>query len=475
MLTNRCRGGVHVAGTSFQCGEVPFSSIIILTHNKLAYTQACIESIREHTTPGTYEIIVVDNHSTDDTRAWLSAQHDIICIFNDRNVGFPAGCNQGIRAARGENIVLLNNDTVVTHNWLENLLLCLYSAEDIGAVGPVTNNSSYAQSIPVSYETLEEMHEFARNYNQHDPQKWEQRLKLVGFCLVVRRRVIDQVGLLDERFSPGNFEDDDFCLRVLKSGYRLMLCRDTFIHHYGSTTFKDNVMVFNQLLLQNAKKFKEKWGFDATYSMNIRYDILQLMNHHKRHEEIKVLEVGCACGGTLLQIKNMYPRARLYGIELNERAVEIASHFADVRAMDVEGEIDFDQDFFDYIIFADVLEHLYDPWAVVKKFRDYLSANGMLLASIPNVMHHSVIRDLINGNWTYTDAGLLDRTHIRFFTLREIDKMFAEAGYSRREYGAITLFSTESDKAWIKALAQISVSKSEDQFNAYQYLCKIWR
>lgn len=452
-----------------------FSSIIILTHNKLEYTQACIESIRQHTTPGTYEIIVVDNNSTDDTIAWLSIQNDIVCIFNDVNVGFPAGCNQGIRAARGENVVLLNNDTVVTPNWLNNLLLCLYSAEDIGAVGPVTNNASYAQSIPVSYQTLDEMRQFAKEYNQHDPQKWEQRLKLVGFCLVVKRKVIDQIGLLDERFSPGNFEDDDFSLRILEAGYRLILCRDTFIHHYGSTTFKDNVRAFNQLLLQNAKKFKDKWGFDSGYSLNIRYDVLQLMNHHDRNEEIKVLEIGCACGGTLLQIKNMYPRAKLYGVELNARAAAVASHFADVRAMDVEGQIDFEKDFFDYIIFADVLEHLYDPWTVVKKFRDHLRATGMLLASIPNVMHYSLIRDLINGNWTYTDAGLLDRTHVRFFTLREIDKMFAEAGYSRREYSATTLVPNEVDKAWVKALAQISVLKSEDQFNAYQYLCKVWK
>ncbi len=236
------------------------TSIIILTYNKLPVIRQCIESIREYTEAGTYEIIVVDNHSEDGTPEWLKEQKDIVLISNPENVGFPKGCNQGILKASGDNIMLLNNDTLATGNWLSNMLRCLYAGEDTGAVGPVTNYCSNLQTVPVNYTTTEEMQSFARNFNVSDPLKWEYRKKLVGYCLLVKKSVVDKVGLLDERFSPGNFEDDDYCRRIIIAGYRLILCKDTFIHHYGSLSFFDNLPGYIELLEINRKKFEEKWA-----------------------------------------------------------------------------------------------------------------------------------------------------------------------------------------------------------------------
>lgn len=236
------------------------TSIIILTYNKLDYTKQCIESIRKYTQSGTYEIIIVDNHSVDGTVDWLTEQEDIILISNTENLGFPKGCNQGILKASGDNILLLNNDTVVTTNWLSNLIECLYSAENIGAAGPVTNSCSNLQAIPVSYTSLDEMQSFARGFNASDPQKWEQRPKLVGYCLLLKKKVVDAIGLLDERFSPGNYEDNDYCYRLLLAGYSIILCKDTFIHHYGSLSFNDHYDEYMKLLETNRIKFEEKWS-----------------------------------------------------------------------------------------------------------------------------------------------------------------------------------------------------------------------
>ncbi|QJW48674.1 glycosyltransferase family 2 protein [bacterium BFN5] len=127
------------------------TSIVMLTYNKLAHTQTCIDSIREFTPADSYELIVVDNHSTDGTIEWLQQQADIRTIFNSTNQGFPKGCNQGIEMAKGDSILLLNNDTIVTQNWLSNLTTCLFSSSDIGAVGALTNNCSYSQAIPAIY------------------------------------------------------------------------------------------------------------------------------------------------------------------------------------------------------------------------------------------------------------------------------------------------------------------------------------
>ncbi|MBT2291601.1 glycosyltransferase [Paenibacillus albidus] len=448
------------------------TSIVILTHNKLEFTIDCIESIRDYTATGTYEIIVVDNDSTDGTKEWLSEQGDIITIFNNENYGFPKGCNQGIEVATGENILLLNNDVIVTTNWLDNLLLALNSSAEVGAVGAISNECAYYQSISVNYITIEEMQEFAKKINIHNPGKWDQRIKLVGFCMLIKREVINEVGLLDEIFSPGNFEDDDYSFRIMQAGYKLLLCKDTFVHHHGHATFSTDSRSFYNILQQSALKFKEKWAFDSRYSTYIRFDVINLMELHDSDKPIKVLEVGCACGGTLLEIKNRYKNAELYGIELNEDSAAIASLFANISASNVEHQLEYPEDFFDYIILPDVLEHLNDPWSVLKNLKRYLKNKGKLIASIPNVMHYSVLRDTLKGRWEYTEAGLLDRTHLRFFTVYEIQQMLHDAGFVDMSYDGKIIPIPEEDEAFILKLASLGGASIEQQYRVYQWLVK---
>lgn len=449
------------------------TSIIILTYNNLAYNKQCIESIRKFTDVGTYEIVVVDNNSTDGTSEWLKEQYDIKVIFNKENVGFPKGCNQGIELANKENdILLLNNDIIVTPNWLKNLTGCLHSSGEIGAVGAVTNNCSYYQTVPTTYSNLEEMISFAQNYNIPDVSKWEQRVKLIGFCMLIKRRVINEVGVLDTRFTPGNFEDDDLSFRIINAGYKLILCKDTFIHHYGSTSFKTNPEKYYKLIDENSRKFEEKWGFNTAYSTNIRHDLINQINEHK-DKSINVLEVGCATGSTLLKIKDIYRNANIYGIELNENSAKIAESFADIRADNVENSnLSYEEQFFDYIIFGDVLEHLYNPWSVVTNVKKYLKPRGKVIVSIPNIMHYSVLSDLINGYWTYQDAGILDKTHVRFFTLNEIVRMLSESGYINLTCSANTLQISKDEEEFVDNLCKISANDNKQQFLSYQYIVK---
>ena len=213
------------------------TSIIILSYNTLEMLQLCIESIREHTEVGSYEIIVVENASKDGSAEWLKEQEDLRCIYNEENQGFPKGCNQGLEIAEGTELLLLNSDTIVTKNWLENLCRALYSDPAVGAVSCVTNCCSNNQQIEAPYENIAEMQAFAADYNKSNPARWEKKTTLVGFCFLFKRDVFDKVGFLDEQFSPGNFEDDDYSLRILQQGWDLLLCRDTFIHHFGHASF----------------------------------------------------------------------------------------------------------------------------------------------------------------------------------------------------------------------------------------------
>ena len=446
------------------------TSIVILTYNKIEYTRQCIDSIRKYTKQGTYEIVIVDNHSTDGTEKWLKQQKDVRTIFNRENMGFPTGCNQGMTIAKGDNVLLLNNDVIVTNNWLSNLLQALYSNPEIGAVGAVTNNCSYGQTIAVQYKSIQEMQRFAKDYNISTAAKWDERLKLVGFCLLIKKEVVEKVGLLDEMFSPGNFEDDDYSVRIRRAGYKLLLCRDTFIYHFGSVSFRDKASEYNQLLQTNAQKFENKWGYSSNYSMMIRQEIINFIDE-PRDEAFRVLEVGCACGATLLQIRNQFRNAALYGIELNANAAQDASAFADVCAADVEAlELPYPKRFFQYIILADILEHLKNPWGALQMLYQYLAPGGKILASIPNVMHFSVIRNLLYGNWSYEDAGILDKTHLRFFTLNEIKKMFFGVGFSQLQCSTTQIACSESDKQYIDTLSAMTENKFKDQYLAYQYL-----
>lgn len=240
--------------------EMHLTSIVILTYNQLEYTKLCIESIRKFTPKEKYELIVVDNNSNDETVKWLKEQDDIKLILNNENYGVAKGCNQGIKISNGDNILLLNNDTIVTPNWLYNLDACLWSNSKIGAVGCVSNYVANCQQIQVKYKDIISMLDFATKFNIKDSHKYELRSRLIGFCLLIKKEVINKIGLLDEQFFPGNFEDDDYCMRILKANYKLVLSKDTFIHHFGNLSFKKNNLDYTKIFNENKKKFQEKWS-----------------------------------------------------------------------------------------------------------------------------------------------------------------------------------------------------------------------
>lgn len=449
------------------------TSIILLTYNSLACTENCLQSIRAHTSADDIELIVVDNSSTDGTVAWLKAQSGLRLIENSENKGFSGGCNRGIRAAeQGNDILLLNNDTIVAPNWLQNLQACLYSAPDIGAVGPVTNCCSNGQQIAYS-GTTQDIADFAKAYNTAAPL-YERKLRLVGFCMLIRREVVDQIGLLDERFFPGNYEDDDYSFRIGQAGYRLLLSRNTFIYHRGSTTFGPNSTAFSEAMAVNAKRFADKWGFSADYSNFVRTDLIGMMEDPPE-TPLNVLEVGCACGGTLLKLEQQYPKAHLFGVELNAQAAAIAGQVAQVETVDIEQRpFPFGDQLFDYILFPDVLEHLHNPGSVLQEARKRLLPGGRVLASIPNIMYYKVVDALLHGRFTYADAGILDRAHLRFFTMLEIQHMFIRAGYSLE----LTLYKyLPIDGAGRQVIDRLAHAVGDDaelraQFGAYQYLVR---
>ena len=244
------------------------TSIIILAFNEIEYTKKCVKSIRKHT-PEPHEIIFVDNGSTDGTVKWLKTltqeNKNYKLIENKQNLGFAKGCNQGIEASRGEFILLLNNDVVVAEGWLSGLLDCLQHAPDAGIVGPMTNNISGPQQVnDDAYRSVDYLDKYAAQFREKYRHRRIPLRRIVGFCMLFKRALAEQIGMLDESFGTGNFEDDDFCLRAALAGYKNYIAGDVFIHHYGSRSFIGNKIDYSAAMSGNRKIIEKKWTLSTS-------------------------------------------------------------------------------------------------------------------------------------------------------------------------------------------------------------------
>lgn len=236
------------------------TSIIMLTRDRIELTKKCVESIIRHTDVP-YEWVFVDNGSTDGTVEYLKSIDRAKVIVNEENKGFAAGCNQGIAVAEGKYYLLINNDTVVTEGWLRHLHEWLQKDPSIGIVGPVSNFVAPIQRVDDAvYKTQEEMDNYARSRSVIYQGRGFYPHRLIGLCLLFPKEVVDKIGVLDERFFPGNYEDDDFCIRARIAGYKLWVAQNVFIHHEGHGTFGGRDMKYKLLSLENAERFRKKWS-----------------------------------------------------------------------------------------------------------------------------------------------------------------------------------------------------------------------
>lgn len=253
---------------------IPRLSIIVPVRNGVQHTKRFVDGLM-HNWNEDYELIIVDNASTDNTEGYIKNSlrekiNHLVVIRNSRNLGFGAAMNQGVRAARGEFLLLANNDIIMPRMALEVLLTVAKMRDNIGIVGPRTNECSGRQrvdwrayphrSIPPSYEEVEA---FAASWSKSHSGLYSVVQRLVGFCLLVKRRVFEVIGGFDLRFGIGNFEDDDFCRRSILAGFQAVIAHEAFVHHTGSSTFKAESIDYAKLMSANAKIFAEKWQSGA--------------------------------------------------------------------------------------------------------------------------------------------------------------------------------------------------------------------
>ncbi|HWI57032.1 MAG TPA: glycosyltransferase family 2 protein, partial [Bacillota bacterium] len=216
--------------------------------NQVHYTQGCLTCLAADIAAGV-SVVVVDNGSTDSTAEFLAGQPQITVIRNPQNRGCAAAWNQGVQATQAEWVVVLNNDVLLPRNWL-TALIDFAEKEQADVVSPAVREGELNYDLEAyAREFIERMQTLQRSGAAH------------GICFLVRRRVFETIGLFDENFRIGQFEDADFFLRAQRAGFRLTTTGAVFIHHFGSITQKalKQERTPRPYEAENRAYFRKKW------------------------------------------------------------------------------------------------------------------------------------------------------------------------------------------------------------------------
>jgi len=251
-----------------------FATIVLLNWNTAHFTELAVASIAERTrTP--HEIVIVDNGSQPEDAARLRTLAGVRVIYNPQNTGFAYGTNQGLAAARGTYVVILNNDVIVTDGWLEAMIDVQKRHPVIGVSAPRSNYIVGDQQVDgIPYQTIPALHAFAARWSREHRGQFYFTKRAVGFCLCIDRRVIHEIGGFDPRYGLGNSEDDDFCLRVRAAGYEIAVCDDSFVHHFGHQSFTANKLDYREAVHTNLLAFLRRWDLSHEGLAQRMYDPL---------------------------------------------------------------------------------------------------------------------------------------------------------------------------------------------------------
>ena len=371
-------------------------------------------------------------------------------LFDGRGAGIAASCNAALQYASGREILFSAAPYVLVRPALRAMQRAAGVIDGISLVVPMLKDpwgldrvQALAADRCAPYQDAEGLLRFSEDLSVNlDVLPVSVSL---DFCFLTQRQTLLDMGGFSEEFRTTPFLMLDFCLRFWQADRPCIAACGAFAHENAFELFYD---------AQDDARFTQKYGLSYSYSFIPRTELLEHMDLQK--DGLNVLEVGCACGATLLAIRNANPKAEVYGIEFDKKAAEMARHFAVVEALNVE-KLDRPAWYekFDYIILGDVIEHLREPWQTMKNLAAVLKPGGCVIISVPNVMHFSVFRMMLKGRWQYEEAGILDRTHLRFFTRTEVVALLQEAGLEPQEVFDSKITESEQDQDFIAQLATL--------------------
>ncbi len=435
---------------------------IMFAYKKLENVKMSVESFRRFCDED-ISFVLVDDGSVEELQGWAKEQADLTYVFLDEG---QVGYGKGINLVRNElqvrgDLLLIEEGFLLTPGCLGRMTDALYEEDGIGAAGGVVNDALYRQTIPSHISSYQELIDGGGGIDEGIMAGRKAAVMLYSGVVLWKGSAMDAVGEFDENLRGMFSVINDYCLRMVMADKKLTVCQDACFWNADEgnrMACKEDIAVLER-----------KWGmhyFNGCYN-----DALISLIEEEQEAEISVLEIGCDCGASLLEIRNRFPNARLYGSEINAKAAQVASHFAQVAVNNIEEKnLPFSGEKFDYILFGDVLEHLHSPLDALVYCRELLGEEGCVLASIPNLMHISVMEEILRGDFTYRESGLLDKTHIHFFTYNEMLRMFQEAGY---EIGKIVINRypmSDRQEQLTEALLALDGRAERFMYETFQYI-----
>jgi hypothetical protein len=434
-------------------------TMIIPMNNQSLENKKCIESIKEHCDIEKLNIVVIDNNSDEDEGKWARNQDCLTYVnFTGNQAGYAKMINETIKALdiKGDFMVLDS-----TFYMVDDLISKIKNTVDrkaaIGTVAPLFSCDIYRKLFRAEIDE-----NIAANYESNIYET----LVSHPYAVYIRWNCWENSGGFCDKFESPYLVIMDFQLRALKNGYQNVIQLDAFINNMST------MGVLNDISEIDTGVFYEKWGVQYLKSRPNKIMYENILENRNR-QIANILEIGCGCGENLLILKNLFPNASLYGVDINPSAVSISSNIANVVCMDIEkDEVPFKGMKFDLIIFDNVLQHFVFPKDVLAKCRGYLDDVGLVISVIPNIQHISILKELIYGKFTYSGNELLEKNNYHLFTGQEILKIFPEAGYLVLKISYFSGYNTLEEIETYDKLMKAFPEVTDFEMNALYYIVK---
>ena len=376
--------------------EYPYDvSIVLCAYNKLEYTRAAVESIFAHTdfSNGRVELITINNGSNDGTRKYFESLPHTKKINLKYNI---LGFNAAQYIAEGRYYLGYSNDVIATPHWLDQLYAAMESDAHIAQAVPTCNEEGVSndQGVPVPYPNtfagLERMQEFAAAHNHLNPTLWEERSLLMPFLSITRTNVY-RMGLVDPIYTRAEFVDDDLSTLLRRTGWRQLLLKDTFMHHFGGVTLgTDRCNVANNSIVEMRSVYYKKWRVDAWEARGGFMGMENAWRWHTFRENGRVLSLEPRFGHLACDLFNAYRRSgytpHMTAAVFDERYLPDTDYLFDetVAAQHI-GDIPA-QGWYDIISAGCYLDELPldDVLTDLERLYELLAPGGMLLLPVRN-------------------------------------------------------------------------------------------
>ncbi len=383
-------------------------TVFIIAFNRLEKTKVCVESVLENTKDLDHELVLIDNGSTDKTSEYFQSiihpKKTIVRI--SKNINGVYAVNTAVNMFKSRYFVLIPNDVVVTKNWLSNLLKCMESNDSIGYVTPASSNISNLQQVDFSFKDYDDLQEKAAIFNKSDPCKWQERLRLINIVTLLKRELIDSVGIFDFGFFH-DFGEDDYSTRVRRSGYKMMLCTDTFIHHnhVHSNPNEKAQEQYKKSLEIGRKNFTDKYyGIDAWDDItNFELNLINMLPAPTTTQNINILGVDVRCGTPILEIRNFLRRHSVFESRSYAFTTQ-AKYYQDLLYV-TEGNVQCDRidytneyypmNSFDYIILGEPVNYYPRPIKLLDKLLELAKPGSWVLFKLKNVSDLSMFLNML--------------------------------------------------------------------------------